>query len=382
MGALYWNPATISGLQQSEIGFSLEALFADVDISSSAFGGAGHTESDGGPTPIPAIGWVHRLPESNVTIGLGVFAVAGFSTNYPADPTNPILAPQSNTPGGLGGFGRLSSEAQFLEMTPVVSLQLTDTIAIGGGPTITIAKIAAAPFAFAGVDDADMSMQPRYPNSVGTRNHMGLGAQLGIYYTGMKDLTLGAVFKSPQYMEQFRFQTQDEVGGPRFVKFDLDLPMIISVGAAWHGMQDAVWALDVRYFDYENTDGFGDSGFNPDGSIRGFNWRNTVSVALGGRFRVSDRITLGLGYQYNPSPIEEADTVFNLATPLFQEHMISTGGSFNLTPCVELHAAYSYFFDNSITGPISTAATGPIPGTSVTNGLSAHFVSMGVSVKY
>jgi long-chain fatty acid transport protein len=382
MSALYWNPSSISGMEKSEIGFSLEALFNDLDISSSAFGGAGHTESDGGVTPIPAIGWVHRVEDSNVTIGLGVFAVAGFSTNYPADATNPILAPQSNVPAGLGGFGRLASEAQFLEITPAISVQVTENIAIGGGPTVTIGKISAAPFAFGAPDDADMSMQPRYPNSVASRNHMGVGAQLGVYYTGLECLTLGAVWKSAQYMEQFRFQSQNEVGGARFERFDLDLPMIISLGAAWHGMQNAILAIDVRYFDYENTDGFGDAGFNADGSLRGLNWDNTISVAVGGRFRVTDRVTLGLGYQYNPSPIDERDTVFNLASPLFQEHMISTGGSFNLTSCVELHVAYSYYFDATITGPINTALTGPIAGTSVTNSLSAHFASLGVSVKY
>ena len=382
IGAMYWNPASISGLENSEIAFGLELLFSNAEISSSAFGASGSTQDDGGPSPIPAIGWVHQIPDSDLTIGLGLFAVAGFQTNYPVDATNPILAPQSNTVGVPGGFGRIASEAQFLEMTPAFSFQVTDNIAIGGGPIVTIAKVTAAPFAFGAPDDADGSGQARYPNSVGSRFHMGLGAQLGIYYSGLNDVTLGAVVKTPQFMEQFRFQTQDETGAGRFDKFDLDLPMILSVGAAYHGIQNAVLAVDVRYFDYRNTDGFGDTGFNADGSLRGLSWSNTISVAMGGRFRVSDRLTLGLGYQYNPSPIDDVDTIYNLAAPLIQEHMVSTGASINLTPAVEIHLSYSYFFDTSVSGPIITALTGPIAGTSVTQDLSAHFASMGVSVKY
>jgi len=33
VGALYWNPAVISGLEKSELGFGMDMLFVDLDLS-------------------------------------------------------------------------------------------------------------------------------------------------------------------------------------------------------------------------------------------------------------------------------------------------------------------------------------------------------------
>ena len=43
--------------------------------------------------------------------------------------------------------------------------------------------------------------------------------------------------------------------GPRFGE-----QVIVSVGAAYSGLDNVVVSVDVRYFDYENTDGFGTFG--------------------------------------------------------------------------------------------------------------------------
>ncbi len=364
IGALYWNPAAISGLKQSEIGFGMDLLFTDLDVSSSQApipmvtpGGAGHTESDGGPFPIP--------------------------TNYPVDLTNPVLNPQPTMAGAAGGFGRVASEAQFLQLAPVLSYQVSENLAVGLGPTVTMGKLHADPLVFASPDDPD-GMGPaaaRYPIGMGSRYHMGLGAQLGLYYTGMQDLTLGASIKSPQFMEQFRFQTQSQTGMPRYIKWDMDLPMIVSVGAAWHGIPDAVMAIDMRYYDYRNTDGLGESGFNPDGSLKGLSWRNIFSVGIGGRWRMNQLMTVGAGYQYNPSPLQDPDSTFAIAAPLMQQHILFGGATLHFSEQVSLHAGYTWIADSDVTGPIVTAA-GPVPGSEVTNGLSAHLISMGVSVTY
>jgi len=376
VGALYWNPATISGLKESELGFGNDMLFVDLDLGSSVTGvGSGSSESDSSVTPIPSIGWVQKLNETT-TMGLGLGAVAGFSTNFPASMTSPIQAPQT-----LGGFGRIASSAEFLQVTPVLSLQLTECLAVAVGPVVTLGKLQVDPFVFAAPDNADGVGGATYPIGMGSRYHFGIGAQAGLYYTGLQDITLGASIKSTQYMEQFRFQSQDELGFQRYLKFDLDLPMIISLGAAYHGFENTVLALDVRYFDYKNTQGFGDAGFAADGSLKGLSWRNVYSIAVGGRKRLCENLTVGGGYQYNPSPIRDSDTGVNVASPLFQQHTLHTGATIHLTPKVDVSMAYTYIVDAEITGPIITAA-GNIPASSVTSSLAAHLVSMGVSVRY
>src|SRR5688572_25148848 len=92
IGALHWNPASISALPTSEVSFGLEALLADVDLSTSVGGATSKTSGEAGIAPIPAVGWVHHLDDTPTTIGLGIYGIGGFRNNMPADPTNPLLA--------------------------------------------------------------------------------------------------------------------------------------------------------------------------------------------------------------------------------------------------------------------------------------------------
>src|SRR5215475_2286899 len=110
-GALYWNPATISGLPGSSLDFGVEMLYPQTRLASNyspnVFGpGAppvllsGSDRGDNGIFAVPSMAWVYRPEDSQLSYGIGVFTVAGFGTNYRADPTNPILSPQP--PLGLG----------------------------------------------------------------------------------------------------------------------------------------------------------------------------------------------------------------------------------------------------------------------------------------
>ena len=157
MSAIGWNPATISGLPNSELSVGLGLLLSDPVLESSVPGWtSGATGAEPGTTPLPNFAWVHKLNEYT-TIGLGALSVAGFKTNYPADPTNPVLAPVSNTPGVPGGLGSLYAEAQFMEVVPVVSFAVTDRLSIGFGPTITTGQVVADPLLLAAPNDADGS---------------------------------------------------------------------------------------------------------------------------------------------------------------------------------------------------------------------------------
>ena len=66
IGALHWNPGSISALPCNEIGFGTELLSASIRLSSD-FGalGAGSTNGDAGWAAIPSIGWVHHLDASS-----------------------------------------------------------------------------------------------------------------------------------------------------------------------------------------------------------------------------------------------------------------------------------------------------------------------------
>lgn len=368
LGALYWNPATISGLEKGELEVGLDLLFTKHRVASSFGPFSGSTDAEPGTFPVPNIGWVHHLEDSPITVGFSVNAVAGFKTNLPADPTNPVLMPQPN------GLGRVSSEASFIQLAPVLSYAVSDRVSIAAGPVITSGQVSLEPFVF-GAANADRT----YSSGRATRYHWGGGLQVGTYYIPDPDWRFGASWKSPSWMETFEFYGEDENGAPRQLSASIDLPMTVSLGAAYAGFENWLIALDLRYLDYANADGFGDAAqYEASGRLQGLDWSSVMALAVGVQRSLGERVFVRSGYTYNQNPIKESEAFYNVATPLFYEHMISVGGSYKLNNSLALNIAYSHYVENSRTGPIVLPGTGAVPGSSVTNEMSADFLSFGI----
>jgi long-chain fatty acid transport protein len=372
IGAIYWNPATISGLAHSETAFGLDLLFANHTVSSTVGPFSGSTEAETGAFPIPNIGSVQHIQNSPFTFGLGINAIAGFGTNLPSDPTNPILAPPPI------GLGKVNSNALFLQLSPVVSVAIADNWSVAAGPTITTGRVTLEPFVFNSAN-ADGT----YSTGQGTRYHWGGGFQLGTYYEYDSFWRFGSSFKSPTWMERFEFNGQDENGLPRRLGLDLDLPMIISVGTSYQANEKMLVALDVRYLDYANTDGLGDKAiFDATGALGGLDWSSIVAVAMGLQRDVNDWLTIRGGYTYNQNPIKNSEAFYNIASPVIYQHMLSTGASLNFTELISFNVAYSYYFENTRTGQIVLPGIGPVPGSTFENQVDVHLVDFGLTFRH
>jgi long-chain fatty acid transport protein len=349
IGALHWNPGSISALQGNEIGFGTELLSASITLSSDftgVGGGAGSTNADAGWAAVPSIGWVHHLDGTPMTIGLGVYGVAGFKNNMPFDAANPVL---SNA-GPFAGIGPAFGSAEILQITPTLSYQLTDRLSVGLSPTITTETVV--------LDPLGPPVTTAVTDAQGNRMHWGGGFQVGAYYRSEYGINAGATFKSKQWIETLDFQT---AGGR--VTFNLDYPAIVSLGLSYTGMENWTFAIDGRYFDYEHTDGYRELG-----------WRSVFAGAVGIQYRATDRLSARFGYNFNQDPIQSSAVATNLISPLIQDMNFSTGATYMFTNQVALNLAYVYLVNNSVTGPIG-------PGT-ISNEISAHSLLAGVSVKY
>jgi long-chain fatty acid transport protein len=350
MGAIHWNPATISGLQCNELSFSTEIMLIDERLTA----GGVTAQDETGVVPIPAVGWVHHLEGTDNTIGLGVYSFAGFAQNLPAVPGHPIL--DSASP-----FSPLYSDGQFFQIVPTFSRAITDRLSIGIAPTINLARVEIDPNLFAGPAFAG----PGY----GTRWTWGIGAQAGIYYVHSDTTRYGFSIKSPQWFEDFRTLSKGG-GAPQVSKIQLDLPMIISSGVSYTGFTDWTLAMDLRYFDYKNTDGFG----QPDAFGNELNWSNVFALALGAQKRVNDRLYVRGGYTYNTSPINSGTIGGNIATPLIQQHVIGLGASYRFAENVDLTMSYNQV--------IAADETGPSPFGPITSEIAAYSLAAAITVRY
>lgn len=377
IGSMYWNPATISALPTNEMAFGFEAIYANFELSSTFPGvGTGTSSGEGGANPVPTIAWVHHTRDPNVTFGMGIFGVAGFSTNMRGDPANPILSPPPQLGGlGVGGF---KSDALFFQMNPALSFRLSEKLSVGLGPVIGMGKVAVDENLFAPMN-ADFS----WPRGDGTRYHWGLGAQLGLHYVHDCCWEYGANIKTPTWFEPMRYFSEDVQGLPRTDEVQINLPMIVSGGVAYKGLPGATLTADVRYVDYTSTEGFGDSAaYEADGRVSGLGWNDQFSLALGAQFQVTGRLTGRLGYIYASDLTDDSTTFFNIASDLSYRHVPTVGASWHVNQNTSVSLAYNYLFEWSSTGPYVLPVIGAIPGSSVTTTLDSHIATFGVNVRY
>lgn len=383
-GALYWNPATISGLSGSELEVGTELLFPQARLSSSILASpvgplSGSTSSDSGVFPLPTIGLVYRPDNSAWTYGFGLFAAGGFAVNYPVSTTNPvstinpILLPQGGPLGG--GLGPLSAQLQVMQIVPAVSLQITDRLSVGIAPTVSLATLQLDPF-FLASPNAGI-----YPAGTHTQQTWGAGFQAGVYYKTDTGWHLGASVKSPQWFDTFHFNATDSLGQPQTLKANFNYPLMVTMGAGYTGFERWTLVSDFHFIDYANTNGFSQTGFDSTGAVKGLGWNSVFAVALGAQYQWTDCLSLRAGYTYNTNPIDNSNTMFNAASPMILQNTLYVGGSCKLSCNLLVSVAYAHALENSIQGPM-VSPFGPISGTLVRSSVSADTVMFGATVKF
>lgn len=388
-GGLMWNAATLSGLDGSQLDVGAELLFPHSTLSSSVpantFGPgippidlSGQTRSDDSVFALPTIALSHRPDGSAMTYGFGVFGVAGFGLNYPGSPTNPVLTPPP--PSGLG-FGPIFSEYQVVQIAPALVYDVTDQFSVSFSPLLDIGSLQLDPSVVSAPNDANGDTVFTYPAGTHSGQAWGAGFALGTYYKMDDYWSFGTSYKSPQWFESYNFNTTNELGQPGTATFNLNLPAIVSIGTSYTGIDRVMLAADVRYLDFANTNGFGDSGYSPNGALRGVGFESIFAVALGAQYQITDATSLRLGYSWNENPIPASQTAANIASPLLVQHILSAGLSYQLTNALSVSVAYTHGFENSTTGPIVLPA-GAVPGTSITSTSSVDSFIIGATVKF
>ena len=157
-GGSYWNPAILSGLPRNEFLLGSQMIIPSIHMTAACprvdrrrvpptirYGVA---RSDSGVASNLATGVSFRLSDdSPTTFGLGVFGLVGGSVNYAGSHTTPILTPRQ--PPNYFGVGPIYASTTFLAIMPSASRQVTDRLAIGGGPMIVTGPASFNPAFFA-----------------------------------------------------------------------------------------------------------------------------------------------------------------------------------------------------------------------------------------
>ena len=182
-------------------------------------------------------------------------------------------------------------------------------------------------------------------------------------------------------MEPFRYKSEDALGRPLDVTFNMNYPLIASIGTSYTGFENWILACDLRFFDYADTTGFRDVGFS---SARRLAGSGVEQHLLGGPRRAtaverSLERPRRLLLQREPHRLRRLAVQRGLAAD--SSSTPCSLGRPTRSPTVSVWSlAYTHCFENSVTGPLF-GPSGAIAGT-VTSTASADAVSFGLSKRF
>lgn len=385
LGAFFVNPAGLVSFGGTHLEMGFELMKPERSISSSYGPMSGTTTSRSAFTPIPAFGWTTALSD-DVVFGVAGLGIGGFGVDYPADATNPMMMPRPN------GFGHVYSNFSLMKIAPALAWKATDRLRLGVALNVDWASLAvdpmptASPAADPGPDGQPFTADDRayYSSGAHAGTAFGVGAQVGLQYQVNDEFSVGLAYTSGQFFGDFNYHAVYEnpnlpnYNTARTFSFRMDAPAVYAAGLAWAPTTSFRTALDIKYLGYKSTKGFDQSGFNADGSVKGFGWDDIVVVAAGLEYDASPEWTLRGGYNYSGNPIPDALSMYNIPAPAIVQHHVTGGIGYRLRPGVQVNVGAYKAFENSITGPMQRP-TGPVPGTTVKNTMSEIAFLIGFS---
>jgi long-chain fatty acid transport protein len=412
-GAMQWNPAAISAFDGKIIKLDVGLFFSSPELSASLppntlwqpgdFGpGApgspvvyGTTKDDRGMSLLPALAFLWGKEDSKHTFGASAFGISGFGVTFPEEtnlPTDMAGNPNPdwdsnnsnplNWPQSLRGFGHIESDYMLLQVGLSYAYEITDQISIGIQPNFDYAALELAPNPTANPTIAG------YPTT-DKASAFGFGAQVGVFYDSGSGLKLGASYKTMQKFSEFEFDNTYLDGSTGKNKFQMDYPAILSLGIGY-STKDIDLAFDFRRVDYENTDGFSETGWTQTGSVAGFGWKNISILSAGLQYKGINKLPLRFGYTYSSNPISNDVAFFNIPATAIIKNAYQFGFSYVLNDVWRVDAVYHYgdsagSTEGKILSPDMVSASNPlgaIPGSSVSYDMTTSMIQFGLSYTF
>ena len=369
-GALQWNPAAISVFDSKIINFDLGIFFSSPELSSSLPAGAmgagspavsGITEDDRGASPMPALAFVYGKEGSKHTFGVSAVGISGFGVTFPEEANNPMSSsfnPNLNSnpvnyPQAANGFGHIESDYMLLQIGLAWAYEITNELSIGVQPTLNYSALELAPNPISPADFpvAMGGTGKGYPTS-DKASAIGFGAQFGVFYNSPSGFKLGASYKTPQKFSDLDFENTylDGSAAPD-VAFNMDYPAILSFGLGY-STGDFDLAMDYRFVDYENTNGFAEKGWQiaesgpmagfPTGAVKGFGWKNMNIISAGLQYKGIQKLPLRVGYTYSSNPIDSELAFFSIPATAIIENAFEFGTSYPISDNFKLNGVFHY----------------------------------------
>lgn len=380
VGSLWWNPASIAGIEKSEGYFGLNAILVDSKVTDTGSTITRPVPPTGLTTPVggfnraskpikngvvPNAGVAFRINDK-LSLGLSVAAPYNFTTEY-------------NT-ASWTRYDALKSQLRTVNVDGVVAYRVNDLIDLGVGVT--------ALYADSELTNALPNISPLQPDGKQSMKGDGwaYGYTVGAQLHPAKSLTIGASYRSK--IDQ-KLDGTVTVGGllapiPAANNFSTDaqakvtLPWIANVGARWAVNDKLTLNGSVSRVGWSEFDAIRIS-FTGGASTSVQNYKNVTTYAAGLDYQATPRLTLRTGVQYDPTPTPDIGRTARV--PDGDRMMYAVGATWAASDNLKLDAAVNYIaFDKSKINRTDVTATsstvnlrGDVEGSAVVLATGARF---------
>lgn len=287
---VWYNPAGMGRLSGFNASTALHIVKPSAEFQNTASTGAfalpgtGEGGNGGGVAGVPQ-GYVVSSLGDNWRLGVGFNAPFGLKTEYNS--------------GWRGQVTALKSEATAFNLNPSAAYKINDSVWLGAGLSVqrfsTVLTNFAGPLGNARLKASDT----------------GWGFNLGALFDASKDTRVGIAYRSKIHFKPSGNATFTSGAGvfDSAARTDLTVPETASVNVVtnlppdWEVMGGATWTRWSRLQNLTVTRTTA-SALGPAGSVvttLPFNWRNTVLLAAGANYKVSDAWKLRFGAAYDPA---------------------------------------------------------------------------------
>ncbi len=382
-GALHWNPGALTEFKGKILSVNAGLFYSSPKVKSSVNTPmglmSGTTKDARGVSIMPSAAYVWGKKDRKHIWGISAFGISGFGVTFPESNSNPITMPQS-----MGGFGRIESDYQLLQVGLTYAYKLNDKVSVGLAPTFNLSTLEMLPNPLAAP-----SSTKGYPGS-DKATALGIGGQAGIYYNSGNGFKMGASYKSQQYFQEFNFKNYYPDGSQApGVDFRMNYPAIYSAGLGYSNKLFDL-ALDYRFVDYKNTKGFTAKGWNMDASVAGFGWKSISVVSAGIQYKALKAMPFRLGYTYSSSPINSELAMFSLPATAIIKHAFQLGFGYEVGKKFTLNGVFHHgssggYTSGPLLNPMMITGSNPygaVPGSNVSYKMSTNMLMFGVNYKF
>jgi long-chain fatty acid transport protein len=376
--AVSGNPALIAGQAPRSATIGVSLLMPKMGLTHNVPTGPATVvvdEIDGEAQyfPMPTLGYVHKIGDSPVTLGLGLYAQGGMGVDF------------QDVSTGMGTKDELTSNVSFMRLNPILAYRAADWLSLGATVMVGYAQAefsmypeTSYPGVFAGMDVTDLSSMG-YAGRVGAQVKLGPMVRLGATYTSESSIDLDNGTLTMNFGSMGGKVDYDVKMG------DFSWPQEAEAGIAVLPFKGLTVAADVKWINWSATIDkptltvsggpaglerpFRDANGNPSDTMTfDMAWDDQIVYAIGAEYAVNETHTLRAGFNYGKNPVP--DDNLNPLFPAIVEKHATLGYGLNLGQWV-FDLAYEYAFENKQTNNNANQAVNPFgPGLEVTHSQS------------